>query len=170
MGVLLTVLLASTPAPAAAITAPTARLFTEAEAPITRASALTISVSATVTGLVMMAASGIQLSGSPASMASPLVSFGVGFLLFNFGPNTADLLIGNKGHMLQRGLLRLALLVGSSFLIVLGPLGAVALFSGVCAWFAWCVADSIDAARAPQRWAARMNKEPAQPLFPILRF
>jgi hypothetical protein len=61
-------------------------------------------------------------------------------------------------------------LFGSSLLILLGPLGAVALFGGLCAWLAWCIADIVDAARAPVRWANRKNGDPPPGIFPGLKF
>lgn len=147
-----------------------ARLVSEEDAPLTRTTAMAASAASAATGLMLMTASTVMLADRSTSAPSAFVMLSLGFVLFNFGPNMADLLVGNPLHMMTRGALRVALLAASGLLLLLGPIGAVALVGASFTWFAWCIADVADASYAPRRWAKRMNGEPADPMFFGLRF
>ena len=114
-------------------------------APTSPQVALASSVITTSAGFFMMT------SFLVLGLVSPLFPVGVaiagtslGFVMFDFGPNTADLLNGDWGRFVGTGLLRIA-----GLLMFFVP------YVGVLAWCAWIVKDVIDAQYAPHRWVQR---------------
>ncbi|MFL5318912.1 MAG: hypothetical protein ACJ790_04590 [Myxococcaceae bacterium] len=160
--------LASAPAEA------TARVVYRSEdAPLDSTSSLMASVGASAVGATMMIASTIRLvNGSGVQLPTNLVMLFSGFAFFNFGPNAADALMGDGMRLARRGFMRLALLVGSAALVIVGPVGLLGTLAGTIGWLVWVAADSVDALNAPARWAERMNGVPpgASSSGPLFRF